>query len=53
MTITKYQNYTDRELLRQIEIFLACCVSETPSYAEDLLEEVKERMPNWIDLPRP
>lgn len=52
--ITKYRNYTDRELLRQIRIYIECQTPEQHSYATELLEEICERMPHWTGLfPRP
>ena len=48
--ITKYRNYTDRELFREIRIFLDCQVPEQTSFANELLEEICERMPHWTEL---
>lgn len=48
--ITQYRNYTDRELFRQIRIFIECRDPGTHNHAAELLEEVCERMPHWTDL---
>jgi len=48
--ITQYRNYTDRELFRQIRIFIECRDPEEHNHAAELLEEICERMPQWTDL---